>query len=72
MDDLWNGDEVIGDLLRNDESISRYSQDVPRRGHVKDITKKVKVDTPEFDGTLNLTTFLDWLGNMRITLSGMI
>ena len=43
----------------------RHNRGNPRHGYEDDITKKVKVEAPEFDGRLDPTYFLDWLANME-------
>ncbi|PON81953.1 hypothetical protein TorRG33x02_222760 [Trema orientale] len=41
-----------------------YYQPRPPRAHNTDVTKKVKIEAPEFDGRLDPSAFLDWLAAM--------
>lgn len=50
-------------------------EQVVNRGHIKDnaedITKRIKVEAPDFDGRGDFTFFLDQLNSMESTSTGM-
>ena len=60
--------EYFGDTQgyhEHDYRSHRDNRENFRRIPTDDITKKVKVEAPEFDGSLNPSKFLDWLESME-------
>ena len=65
-EDQWDEWESVGHHARNHDLPFEHARERYRRtpNDYNDITRKVKIEAPEYDGKLDPNVFLDWLSNL--------